>query len=353
MRAILLHAGQFVPSLLKQHATRWVGVGLILLIMHCATAWAQNASRWVIRFSHVVAQDTPKGLAAERFKALVEQRSQGQMRVEVYPNGMLYGDHDEIQALALGAVDILAPSLSKFSRLGLTDFDVFDLPFLFEHASDVSKVTQGPVGQELLQKLQRQQWVGLGFMGNGFKHMSANKPLLEPSDYVGLKMRVQTSRVIAQQMRSLGATPVALSFSETHKALAKGIVQGTENPLSNFWTQRMHEVQSHITLTAHGYLGYAVITHQRFWNSLPKNMQDLIAQAMKEALEFGNLIAEEQNEKALKAIQASGKTQIHPLSAEQRQRLKAAVKPVYDQWTRQHGQRLLDAIRASARSRKN
>ena len=131
MRAILLHAGQFVPSLLKQHATRWVGVGLILLIMHCATAWAQNASRWVIRFSHVVAQDTPKGLAAERFKALVEQRSQGQMRVEVYPNGMLYGDHDEIQALALGAVDILAPSLSKFSRLGLTDFDVFYLPFLY------------------------------------------------------------------------------------------------------------------------------------------------------------------------------------------------------------------------------
>jgi C4-dicarboxylate-binding protein DctP len=160
-------------------------------------------------------------------------------------------------------------------------------------------------------------------------------------------MRVQTSRVIAQQMRSLGAVPVPLSFSETRLALSKGIVNGTENPLSNFWTQGMHEVQSHLTLTAHGYLGYAVITHQRFWNSLPANLQVLIQQAMNESLEFGNLIAEEQNEKALKAITASGKTKVHQLTLEQRARLKKAVQPVYDQWTRQYGHRLLNAIRSN------
>lgn len=339
---------QHVKLLLIKRSSHWV-VQLAILLFACMqhTPAHSASAQWVIRFSHVVAQDTPKGLAAERFKALVEQRSQGQIRVEVYPNGMLYGDHDEIQALTLGAVDILAPSLSKFSRLGLTEFDVFDLPFLFEHARDVRKVTQGPVGQELLEKLQRQQWVGLGFMGNGFKHMSANKPLLEPSDYSDLKMRVQTSRVIAQQMRSLGAVPVPLSFSETRLALSKGIVNGTENPLSNFWTQGMHEVQSHLTLTAHGYLGYAVITHQRFWNSLPANLQVLIQQAMNESLEFGNLIAEEQNEKALKAITASGKTKVHQLTLEQRARLKKAVQPVYDQWTRQYGHRLLNAIRSN------
>lgn len=320
----------------------------IFLCTHIVAASTETPSKWVIRFSHVVAQDTPKGLAAERFKSLVEERSNGQIRVMVYPNGTLYGDHDEIQALALGAVDILAPSLSKFSRLGLSDFDVFDLPFLFENLETVRKVTQGPVGQELLQQLQRQQWVGLGFMDNGFKHMSANKALIKPSDYVGLKMRVQASRVIAHQMRALGAIPVVLSFSETRLALAKKIVNGTENPLSNFSTQQMHEVQSHLTLTRHGYLGYAVITHQRFWNGLPQYVQTLIKQAMSESLIYGNQIVDEQNQKALINIQASGKTELHQLTQQQRQDLKNAVHPVYEEWIKRKGTRLLESIRQSS-----
>ena len=284
-----------------------------------------------LRFSHVVAQDTPKGLAANRFKALLEQRSGGRIGVQVYPNAQLYGDHDEMQALQLGAVDLVAPSLSKFDRIGLPEFELFDLPFLFDDLPSVRRITQGPLGQKLLQGLSRQGLVGLGFFDNGFKQMSASRPLLEPKDFVGLRMRVQASRVIAAQMRALGARPVTLAFSETRSALAAGVVDGTENPVSNFWTQAMHEVQSDLSLTEHGYLGYAVVTNQRFWQSLGKSDRELINHTMQESLTFANQIADTQNDQALAALRAAGTTRIHTLSTGQRTRLRQAVQPVQQQ----------------------
>jgi C4-dicarboxylate-binding protein DctP len=292
---------------------------------------AQRRPEITLRFSHVVAEETPKGLAANRFKVLLEQRSGGRIGVQVFPDAQLYGDHDEMQALQLGAVDLVAPSLSKFGRIGLPEFELFDLPFLFDDLSAVRRITLGPLGQKLLQGLQRQGLVGLGFFDNGFKHMSANRPLREPKDFVNLRMRVQASRVIAAQMRALGARPVTLAFSETRRALATGVVDGTENPVSNFWTQAMHEVQSDLSLTEHGYLGYAVVTNQRFWQSLGKPDRELINHTMQEALAFANQIADAQNDKALAALRSAGTTQIHTLSAGQRARLRTAVQPVQQQ----------------------
>lgn len=289
---------------------------------------AQRRPEITLRFSHVVAEETPKGLAANRFKVLVEQRSGGRIGVQVFPNAQLYGDHDEMQALQLGAVDLVAPSLSKFGRIGLPEFELFDLPFLFDDLNAVRRITLGSLGQKLLQGLQRQGLVGLGFFDNGFKQMSANRPLLEPKDFVGLRMRVQASRVIAAQMRALGARPVTLAFSETRLALATGVVDGTENPVSNFWTQGMHEVQSDLSLTEHGYLGYAVVTNQRLWESLAKPDRELINQTMQEALAFGNQIADAQNDKALTALREAGTTRIHTLSRPQRERLRQAVQEV-------------------------
>jgi C4-dicarboxylate-binding protein DctP len=330
------------------------------------TAWGVDKPEITLRFSHVVAEETPKGLAANRFKALVEQRTAGRIGVQVFPNAQLYGDHDEMQALQLGAVDLVAPSLSKFGRIGvqvfpnaqlygdhdemqalqlgavdmvapslskfgrigLPEFELFDLPFLFDDLAAVRRVTLGPLGQKLLQGLQRQGLVGLGFFDNGFKQMSANRPLLEPADFKNLRMRVQASRVIAAQMRVLGARPVTLAFSETRRALEAGVVDGTENPVSNFWTQAMHEVQSDLSLTEHGYLGYAVVTNQRFWQHLNVADRELVNRALQEALAFGNQIADAQNDQALVALRQAGTTRIHALSAVQRTRLRRAVQPV-------------------------
>ena len=319
----------------------------LLLSLCCAagSAWPGGAhAERVIRFSHVVARDTPKGLAVERFKELVERRSAGRIRVAVYPAAQLYGDLDEMEALRLGAVEMLAPSLSKFGRVGFTEFELFDLPFLFTRLQDVRRITQGPIGQRLLDSLARQGMVGLGFFDNGFKQMSANRPLLEPGDFAGLRMRVQSSRVIAAQFRALNARPVVLAFSETRRALAAGVVDGTENPASNFWTQRMHEVQTDLSMTNHGYLGYAVVANQRFWGSLAPAERELIERAMREALAYGNAIADAENERALQALRAAGTTRIHALSTPQRAQLRAAVQPAYDQMAARIGTRWLQDV---------
>lgn len=306
--------------------------------------WAASAGL-TIRLSHVVAEDTPKGLAAQRFRALVEERSGGRIRVQVYPSARLYGDHDEMQALQLGAVEMLAPSLSKFGRIGFAEFELFDLPFLFPDAASVRRITQGELGRRMLARLSRQHLVGLGFMDNGFKHMSANRPLLEPAHFVGLRMRVQASGVIAAQMRALGARPVTLSFSETRQALATGVVDGTENPISNFWTQRMHEVQTDLSLTQHAYLGYAFVANQRFWQGMPAGDRHLIEQALREAAQYGNQIADAQNDSALQALQQSGFTRVHVPDPAQVARLRAAVAPVHDGLARRVGQQWLSDVR--------
>ncbi|MBP6118568.1 MAG: DctP family TRAP transporter solute-binding subunit [Giesbergeria sp.] len=285
--------------------------------------------RLTIRLSHVVAPQTPKGLALERFRENLQAASQGRIQVVIYPNSLLYGDAEEMQALQLGGVDMLAPSLSKFGPIGFPEFELFDLPFLFEARQQVHRVTQGAVGQDLLAGLARQGLVGLGYLDNGFKHMSANRPLREPQDFVGLRMRVQSSRVIAHQMRALGARPVVLAFGETRRALAMGVVDGTENPISNFWTQGMHEVQIDLSLTSHAWLGYAVVAHQRFWDHLPPDDRRLVAGALAEALQWGNAIAQHENDAALAALRESGATRIHTLNEAQRQRLREATREVY------------------------
>jgi len=287
------------------------------------------AAPLVLRLSHVVAEHTPKGLALQRFAQELAAISRGQMRVEIYANSQLFSDDDEMQALQLGAVDMLAPSLSKFGRLGFAEFELFDLPFLFETRAQVHRVMQGRVGQALLAALQRQRLVGLGYLDNGFKHMSANRALLEPQDFFGQRMRVQSSRVIAHQMRVLGAQPVVLDFGQTRRALAMGVVDGTENPISNFWTQRMHEAQTDLSLTSHGYLGYCLVVHQRFWQHLQHQQRSWMQEALHAALAWGNAMAQAQNQRDLAALEQTGMTRIHQPGATQREHLRQALEPVY------------------------
>ena len=342
---------RIIASMPQNHATNLERRHTLRALGGLALGGAWSAGRasgaFTIRLSHVVAQQTPKGLALQRFKELVEQRSKGRVQVAIYANSSLYGDADEMQALQMGAVDMLAPSLSKFGRIGFPEFEIFSLPFLFENETQVRRVCDGEIGQRMLTTLNRQRLVGLGFLDNGFKHMSANKALLTPQDYLGLRMRVQDSRVIAHQMRALGAQPVNLSFGETRRALATGVVDGTENPISNFWTQRMHEVQTDLTLTKHGYLGYAVVAQRDFWASLPKEERVLVQQALNEALSWGNTIAQQENDEALVALRQAGTTRIHSLQAAQQHALRQAVQPVHETLSQRIGREWMQGLRAS------
>jgi C4-dicarboxylate-binding protein DctP len=293
-------------------------------------AWGQQQPI-VIKFSHVVAVDTPKGKGAERFKALAEERTRGRVKVEVYPNSQLYKDKEELEALQLGAVQMLAPSLAKFGPLGAREFEVFDLPYIFDSYEELHKVTQGPVGKSMLKKLEAKGIIGLAYWDNGFKDMSANKPLRTPEDYKGLKMRIQSSKVLDAQMRALGANPQVMAFSEVYQALQTGVVDGTENPPSNLYTQKMHEVQKYLTLSDHGYLGYAVIVNKKFWDGLPADVRTALEAAMADATKYANDIARKENEDSVDAVRKSGKTQVIALTPAEKAALKKALVKVHKQ----------------------
>jgi C4-dicarboxylate-binding protein DctP len=305
-------------------------------------AWAQAPI--VIKFSHVVATDTPKGQAAERFKELAEKMTKGRVKVEVYPNSQLYKDKEEMEALQLGAVQMLAPSLAKFGPLGVKEFEVFDLPYIFPTKQSLYAVTEGPIGKSLMQKLEPKGITGLAYWDNGFKDMSANKPLHVPADFRGLKMRIQSSKVLDAQMRALGANPQVLAFSEVYQALQTGVVDGTENPPSNMYTQKMHEVQKHMTLSNHGYLGYAVIVNKKFWEGLPADIRASLEQAMRDATTYEKAIAQRDNDLALEAIKKAGKTTVYELTPKEQAEWRKVLLPVHKQMESRIGADLIKSI---------
>ena len=298
----------------------------------------------VVKFSHVVAENTPKGRGALKFKELAEQRTKGRVKVEVYPNSSLFKDGEEMEALQLGSVQMLAPSLAKFGPLGVREFEVFDLPYIFDDYAEVHKVTEGPVGAMLFKKLDSKGVAGLAYWDNGMKVMSANKAIRVPADYKGLKMRIQSSKELGDQMKALGANPQVMAFSEVYQALQTGVVDGTENPPSNFYTQKMQEVQKFLALTNHGYLGYAVIANKKFWDGLPADVRTALEASMKEATKFTNDIAQKENDDALEGVRKSGKCQVLALSPAERGQMKKALVIVHKENESRVGRDTIDAV---------
>ena len=296
----------------------------------------------VLKFSHVVASDTPKGKAAEKFKELAEKYTDGKVKVEVYPNSTLYKDKEELEALQLGAVQMLAPSNSKFGPIGIREFEVFDLPYILPDRKALRKVTDGALGARLLKLLDAKGMTGLAYWDNGFKQMSANKKLVQPSDYKGLKFRIQSSKVLEAQFRALGAIPQVMAFSDVYQALQTGVVDGQENTWSNIYTQKMHEVQKYATVTNHGYIGYVVVVNKKFWDGLSADIRTQLDKAMKEATDFSNSQSAKENEDALEEIKKAGKTEIISLSPDQDEAMRKAMMPIYKHVASRVGQSLID-----------
>jgi C4-dicarboxylate-binding protein DctP len=314
---------------------------VVLAAFATVPAWAEPI---VIKFSHVVAIDTPKGKAAEYFKKLAEERTKGQVQVQVYPNSQLYKDKEELDALQVGAVQMLAPAFSKFGPLGVKEFEAFDLPYLFDDMETARKVTQGPIGQGMLAKLTPKGIEGLAFWDNAFKQMTANKPLRTPADFRGLKIRIQSSKVMDAQIRALGANPQVLAFSEVYQALQTGVVDGEDNPYSNIYTQKFYEVQKYITVTDHGYHAYVLVANKKFWDSLPANIRPIMDGVVKDTTAYFNQIAQQEEADALAHIKATGKTQIVVLSRDEKRALKKAMIGVYKQVEPRVGKDVLESI---------
>jgi len=326
---------------------RLLGAVACLLI---AASPALAADPIIIKFSHVVTADTPKGQGAEKFKQLAEERTKGAVKVEIYPNSTLYKDKEEVEMLQLGAVQMLAPSTSKFGPLGVKEFEAFDLPYIFPNQKVLRQVQDGPIGQGLFKKLESKGIKGLGYWDNGFKILTSNKPMHAPEDVKGLKFRIQSSKVLEAQFKQLGALPQVLAFSELYQALQTGVVDGQENPPSNITTQKINEVQKHATLTNHGYVGYAVIVNKPFWDGLPADIRTTLEGAIKDATDFEHSVADSDNEKALATIRATGKTEVYTPTEAENAAWRKALAPVQKEMASRVGKDLVAALNKEAES---
>jgi C4-dicarboxylate-binding protein DctP len=305
---------------------------------------AQAQQPIVVKFSHVVTDDTPKGKGALKFKELAEAKTKGRVKVEVYPNSQLYKDREELEALQLGAVQMLAPSVSKFGPLGVRKFEVFDLPYMFADEASLEKVVDGPVGTGLFKLLEPKGITGLAYWFNGFKEFTANKPLKKLDDFKGMKIRIQSSKVLEGEIKALGAIPQVMAFSEVYTALQQGVVDGEENTPSNKYTQKMHEVQKHMTMSDHGVVMYAVVVNKKFWDGLPPDIRKSLNEAMAESTKYVWQIAKQENDDAVAKIKAAKTTEIYVLPPAEKAVWRKAMLPLYQQYEDVVGKDTLQAI---------
>jgi C4-dicarboxylate-binding protein DctP len=297
----------------------------------------------VIKFSHVVAEKTPKGQGALKFKELAEKKLPGKVQVQVFPSSQLFGDAKELEALLLGDVQMIAPSLSKFDRY-TKKIQLFDLPFLFDDIAAVDRFQSSPKGQELLASMKNRGLLGLGYWHNGMKQLSTNKDKLgRPEDAKGLKFRIQASDVLEAQFRAISANPQKMAFAEVYQALQTGVVDGQENTWSNIYSQKFHEVQKTIAETNHGVIDYMVVTNAKWWDGLPEDVRKGLAEAMKEATAYANKLADDFNEEDRKKIEAAGKAKIQKLSKDDVAAWRKAMEPVWKKFEGDIGRDLIEA----------
>jgi C4-dicarboxylate-binding protein DctP len=332
-------------AILVKFAKASVGFLAVVWLSAALLPAAASAQGIVIKFPHDLAPNTPKGLGADYFKKIVEERLPGRVAVEVYPSASLMDDQTSLEALAFGEIQMIAISLSKLE--GLTKrYQVFDLPFLFSDMQQVEAFQASAVGQELLTAMEGRGIVGLAYWHNGMKHLTANKPLRTPADAKGLKFRIQDSDVLLEQFRAVGGNPQKMAYGETYQALQMGAVDAQENTWSNIYASKFYEVQDFITETDHGYIGYLVAVNPSFWRGLPGDVRRVLDGALAEATQHVNSIARKVNDEARTDVLESGRTRLIELTPAEREQWRAAMRPVWDRFAGGVGAKVLEAAGA-------
>lgn len=296
-----------------------------------------------IKFSHVTTNDSPKGQAANYFKDLVEERTDGKVVVEVFPSSQLYGDAEELEALIANNVQMIAPSATKLVGFN-PSFQIYDLPFLFKDNESVYEFFNHPDGgKKMLASLEKNGMRGLTHWPNGFKHFTNSKhPLTKPADFHGLKFRTQTGQVLSAQMEAVGAGAQAMPFAEVYTALQQGTVDGQENTFNNIDTQSYVEVQKYFTVSNHGRLDYAIIANASFWDGLPDDIRTIVSECLDEATDLAIELAEKLDQESFENIKNSGKVEIYELTEEDRAEFQKVMHPVWEKYAKNIGQDLID-----------
>jgi tripartite ATP-independent transporter DctP family solute receptor len=298
-----------------------------------------------LKFNFVVAQNTPKGLAAQKFAEIVKQKTNGRVKVELFPDGSLYNDEDEIEALQRGNVQMIAPSFSNLSEF-VPEWMVMDLPFAFANYDAVQEAFHGEIGKRLFQTLENRNMVGLAFWGNGFQQMTSNKgPLIHPNDFIGQKFRILPSKVIEAQFHAFGAETTYIPFNQLYHSLEQRAVDGEENTTSNIYSKKLYQVQKYVTISNHAYLGYAVLVNKKFWDGLPKDLRQDLADAIAETTEWENKLAIEVNQQQLEELKQIPSLNMHVLTPVETREWKQVLEPIYQKFEPIVGHELIEQIR--------
>jgi len=307
-------------------------LALVLLIAGCrppARDYEQVSPREkvVLKFSHVVSDTSPKGRAARRWAELVAQRSHGRVEIQVFPNSTLYKDGEELEALQKGYVQIIAPATSKLTKMAPV-WQLLDLPFFFNNVEEVHRVVDGSLKQDLTRSLTPKGIEVLAFWDNGFKEMTANRPLRSVQDFQGLRLRIMDSPVLVAQFRRMGAEPVVMPFSDVYSVLERRQVAGSENTPSNIYSKKLYQLQKYVTISNHGYLGYAVLVNSRQWKALPGNVRQLLNETLAEVTAWERSEALRENREDLTLIKKDKKTTVYELSPEEIREWKDVLAPL-------------------------
>jgi C4-dicarboxylate-binding protein DctP len=299
----------------------------------------------VIKFSHVVAENTPKGLAAQRFAKLVDKKSEGRIKVEVIPNGGLYSDQEELEALQQGDVQMIAPATTKLSTFS-PKFQVLDLPYAMPTHDSIIEALNGDIGKTLLQSIEKSNMKGLTFWTNGFKQITTNDgPIKKPSDLQGQTLRIMPSPVLEKQFQLMGAEAVGLDFNETYRLLESGELNGEENTISNIYSKKFFDVQSHLTISNHGFLGYAVIMNEDFWKKLSVDQQKIISEALIETTHWNQTHSFKMNEEQLGSIEKQSGIEIYHLTDEEKRKWADQWETVYEEFEEEIGKDLMKEMK--------
>ena len=340
-----------LTSSYKRFATVIIGGFILCALFGCRSAnyptdyeQLSEDERIVIRFSHVVGEDTPKGLAARKFAQLVKERSGGYVEVQVFSNGFLYKDGEEMEALLNGDVQMIAPAISKVTSL-VPEWSVFDLPFAFDDYDEVHDYLAGPVGQDLVSKFDSHGLLMLGMWDNGFKQFSnRDDPIRYPDDLKQLNMRIMPSDILHKQFSIIGAIPKKIDFNVVFHHLENRDIDGQENTLSNITSKNLHMLQNHLTVSNHGYLGYVLLMNKEFWDKLPEDVKKLILETLMEVSEWERETARQLNAKNLTELEDCQCIDIHYLTSDERQTWEEAFKPVYDYFTERFGAKYVEML---------
>ncbi|MCP4412989.1 MAG: TRAP transporter substrate-binding protein [Gammaproteobacteria bacterium] len=318
----------------------------VLLFAAVIISTTTRAEPIIIKFSHIVAENTPKGIMANHFKELIAERLSGKVEIKVYPSGQLFGDNKVLEAILLGDIQLAAPSVSKFRRYS-KKLQVFDLPFLFNDMAAVERFQQSPKGQALLDVMKKKGLKGLGYMHNGLKQLSSSVKIETPADAKNLKFRIMSSDVLAAQFQALGAMPLKKPYSEVFTLLQTKAIDGQENTWSNIYSKKFYEIQPYIAETNHGVLDYMFVTSVEFWDSLPKDIRTEVKKALDESILLGNIVAAEKTISDRQIIIDSKRTTVVPISAENHKKWKEVMRPVWKKFEQKIGKDLIDAAIAA------